>query len=107
MRRLGAKTAVAEEHARVPAAGFEQWQAAALRAYGLVVVACLAKIALNTAWYYGARGRVGDALLRGVGLVLFAGWIASLLAGWILATRARRRQAELGIVLGERKSEGR
>ena len=59
-------------------------------------------MALNTIWFYGARGAVSHPVLAMGGAALFMAWVVALTVAWRRASRARIRQAELGIVLERR-----
>lgn len=82
---------------------FEAWQERALRAYNLGILACFGKVVLDYGFQFLA-GRFGApwGAIRLVGAGLFFGWIAGVVACFVLAGRARRLGQELGIETGPR-----
>ena len=100
MRRLSVKVMEAESYPHVPRREFTQWREQTLKAHAIVALACLLKVVVNNAWYFGARGRVSPPVLASVGIVLFLLWAVALIVGWYRAARASQRRAELGILPG-------
>ena len=100
MRRLTVKVMEAESYPHVPRRDFSQWREQTLKAHAIIALACLLKVAVNNAWYFGARGRVSPPVLASVGIALFLLWVVALVVGWYQAARASQRRAELGILPG-------
>jgi hypothetical protein len=104
VRRMDVKLSEARDFPHLPPPVFEEWKVMALRGYGLWITGCGLKVVLNTIWFFGARGRVHPMLLAAVGTGLFVLWVVLLVIAWRRVSNARRRQAQLGIVL-KRRSE--
>jgi hypothetical protein len=85
---------------------FDGWFSAAVHARNLSINACFLKFVLNSAWFYGFRGRVSAPLLVRGGAVVFFGWLLLLAYSFWLSSRAKRRADALGIVIGRRVVEG-
>ena len=100
MRRLSVRVASREQFPHVPAAAFEQWKQMAFRAYSLGIRASFLKFAVNTLWYYGARG-LGPGHAAG-GALIFVAWVVALMIAWYRISESKKRQEQLGIVLSGR-----
>ncbi|HEX7669143.1 MAG TPA: hypothetical protein VF395_06160 [Polyangiaceae bacterium] len=102
MRRIELKGTDARAFPRVDRAAFDRWFSAAVSAKNLSVNACFLKFVLNSAWFYGFRGRLPAALLSKGGVAIFFGWLALLAYSFFLSSRAKRQGDALGIVVGRR-----
>ena len=102
VRRSEAKATEARAFPDVPPAAFEAWKSLVLRSRGLVAHASLAKVALNSGWYFLFRDRVPPKVLATVGLLLFLAWAAALIVALWLGLRAGRMASRFGIVEGRR-----
>lgn len=105
LRRLDVKVT---ERAAFPAVGddaFRTWRERAEGAYALVVRASMLKIFLNNLWFFGMRRAIAPQLLAVGGALIFIGWVVAVTVAWRRSSSARRRQAELGIVLRRKASD--
>jgi hypothetical protein len=99
-RRLDIKTARLDQNPHVALGDFERWRDLALRGYDRAALASAAKVVLNVGWYNGAMAlRIGAPWFQLVGLVVFLGWVVSLVWAWKIATDARHLRVSLGIRL--------
>jgi hypothetical protein len=101
LRRIEVKAAVAAQNPDVPVASFDQWRSLALRAYDRVALASLVKVVASGLWYVTAPP-LGVPWFQLGGLLIFLGWLASLVAGWKTGIRAGALRRQLGIVLRRR-----
>ena len=101
LRRIEVKAATAEQNPQVPVASFDRWRALALRAYDRVAVASVLKVVASGLWYVTAPP-LGMPWFQLGGLLIFLGWLASLIAGWKTGTSAGVLRRQLGIVLRRR-----
>jgi hypothetical protein len=107
IRRVELKGTDPRAFPRVDRAAFDRWFSAAVRARTLSVNACFLKFVLNSAWFYGFRGRLPAPLLSKGGVAIFFGWLALLAYSFFLSSRAKRQGDALGIVVGRRIVEER
>jgi len=109
MRRIEVKTAQAEQNPAVLPEKFADWRARALRAHDWVAWSSLAKIVGSVGWYAAAvQLGVGAPWFQLVGVLVFMGWLVSLVWAWKAATDAAILRRQLGIQLrarGARRSE--
>jgi hypothetical protein len=101
LRRIEVKAAMAEQNPHVPAASFDHWRTLAMRAYDRVAVASALKVVASGLWYVAAPP-LGAPWFQLGGLLIFLGWMASLIAGWKTGTSAGILRRQLGIVLRRR-----
>jgi len=103
LRRIEVKAAVAEQNPQVPAASFDQWRALAMRAYDRVAVASVLKVVASGLWYVTAPP-LGAPWFQLGGLLIFVGWLASLVSAWRTGKSAGILRRQLGIVLRRRST---
>jgi hypothetical protein len=101
LRRIEVKAAMPEQNPHVPAASFDHWRTLAMRAYDRVAVASVLKVVCSGLWYLMAPP-LGAPWFQLGGLLIFLGWMASLIAGWKTGTSAGILRRQLGIVLRRR-----
>jgi hypothetical protein len=108
MRRIEVKTTRAEHNPTVPPEKFADWRARSLRVHDWV--AWLAKIIGGVGWYLGAvQVRIGVPWFQLGGMLVFMGWLLSLVWAWRAATDAAQLRRQLGIQLrprGTRRRDG-
>jgi hypothetical protein len=102
VRRSEARTTEGRAVPAVPAEQFDAGRGLVLRSRGLVAHASLAKVALNSAWFFLFRDRVEPNTLRTVGILLFFSWSAALVVAAWYGLRAGRIASRFSIVEGRR-----
>lgn len=99
VRKLDVKRREAKDYPDVPVAAFEEWKAAALRAYNLGSFACFGRLFLDYVLRYGVARVVPWSVIQVSGGVLFFGWVGCMVYAFVLASRARGLQEKAKIVL--------
>jgi len=103
MRRIEVKTTQAEHNPDVPPEKFADWRARSLRAHDWVAWSSLGKIVGSVGWYLGAmQFGVGAPWFQLGGMLIFLGWLLSLVWAWRAATETAQLRRQLGIQLRPR-----
>lgn len=103
MRRIEVKTTRAEHNPGVPPEKFADWRARSLRVHDWVAWSSFAKIIGSVGWYVGAvQLGIGVPWFQLGGVLVFLGWLLSLVWAWRAATDAAQLRRRLGIVLRPR-----
>jgi hypothetical protein len=103
MRRIEVKTTRAEHNPGVPPEKFADWRARSLRAYAWVGWSSFAKIIGSVGWYIGAVPLgIGAPWFQIGGMLIFLGWLLSLVWAWRAATDTAHLRRQLGIQLRPR-----